>query len=514
AAHAADGYARSSGKVGVCLATSGPGATNLVTGIATANMDSIPMVAFTGNVALGGIGKDSFQEADITGITMPITKHNFLVKSTKDLAETIKKAFYIARSGRPGPVLIDLPKDITQNRVAFHYPDKVDIPSYKPTIKGNIKQIKSALELIKKSSRPVILSGGGVVASGAVEELRKFVRLTRIPVAMTLLGLGTYPYEDELSLRMPGMHGTAYANYSIHDADCLIAIGMRFDDRITGKLDTFAPKAKIIHVDIDPAEIGKCVPVEIPIVGDAKYVLSEWVSILTQEADFVQKKEWLDEVIALREKYPLTYVDSSDSIKPQFVMQTLNDMTRGKAIFCTEVGEHQMWAAQWLNHQHPRHFISSGGLGTMGFGFPAAMGAQVANPDKLVINIAGDGSIQMNIQELSTVSYYNLPVKVIIMNNRYLGMVRQWQELFYSKRYSHVDLEGKQPDFVKVAEAYGVLGLRASKPSEVKAVLEKAFAHSGPVFVDMVVSREENVFPMMPAGGVLNKLILSGGSPL
>lgn len=506
AAHAADGYARSTGKVGVCLATSGPGATNLVTGIATAYMDSTPMVAITGNVSTWLIGKDSFQEADITGITMPITKHNFLVKDVNDLASTIKKAFHIARTGRPGPVLVDIPKDVTVNKAHFVYPDEVDIPSYKPTFKGSIKQIKAALDLIHSSERPVILSGGGVVAAGASEELRQFVELSQIPVASTLMGLGAYPYNGPFSLKMPGMHGTAFANHAIHEADLLISIGMRFDDRITGKLSTFAPKAKIIHIDIDPAEIGKCMPTLLPIVGDARVVLKDMIHYII-ENPLAPKKAWLTEIDSLKAKFPLHYTRSDEFINPQFAMETVQKMTAGKAIITTDVGTHQMWAAQYLDHQNPRQFISSGGLGTMGFGFPAAMGVQVANPDKQVVTITGDGSIQMNIQELSTVANYNLPVKVIILNNRYLGMVRQWQELFYCNRYSSVDLEGKQPDFVKVAEAYDVMGLRATTPKELPGVLEKAFAHNGPVFVDVVVNREENCFPMVPAGGVLNKMI-------
>ncbi len=508
AAHAADGYARSTGKVGVCLATSGPGATNLVTGIATANMDSIPMVALTGQVALPGIGKDSFQEADITGITMPITKHNFLVKDVKDLPQIMKQAFYIARSGRPGPVLVDLPKDITQARAQFIYPENINLPTYKPTIKGNIKQIKAALDLINSSQRPVVLAGGGIIAAGASAELREFIKLSKLPIASTLMALGAYPYYDEQSLQMPGMHGTAFANYSIHEADLLIAVGMRFDDRITGKLSTFAPKAKIIHIDIDPAEIGKCVNPTVPVVGDAKSVLTDMIELLKQ-SPLEPKKEWLNTIADLKIKYPLAYNKSEDVINPQYALQLISEMTKGDAIIATEVGTHQMWAAQYINHQKPRHFLSSGGLGTMGFGFPAAIGAQVGNPGKMVLNIAGDGSIQMNIQELSTIANYNLPVKVIIINNRYLGMVRQWQEIFYSKRYSHVDMEGKQPDFVKVAEAYDVMGLRAEKPADLKKVLEKAFSHNGPVFVDVVVNREENVFPMVPAGGILNKMIHS-----
>lgn len=506
AAHAADGYARSTGKVGVCLATSGPGATNLVTGLATANMDSIPMVAFTGQVGTGGIGKDSFQEADITGITLPVTKHNFLVKDVKDLATTIKKAFYIARSGRPGPVVIDLPKDVTQNRAVFNYPDKIDMPSYRPTVKGSSRQIKAALQLMEKSKRPIILAGGGVIASGASEALREFVKLTNIPVASTLMALGAYPNNDPLSVQMPGMHGTAFANFSIHEADLLISVGMRFDDRITGKLSTFAPRASVIHIDIDPAEIGKCITCHVPIVGDAKHVLMDMVAML-KDQPLAAKPEWLAEIDRLRQEYPLKYENSDDIIRPQFAVDMINQLTHGDAIYSTEVGTHQMWAAQYLSHKNPRHFISSGGLGTMGFGFPAAIGAAVGNPGKQIINIAGDGSIQMNIQELSTVSYYKLPVKNIIINNQYLGMVRQWQELFYNRRYSGVDLEGKQPDFVKVAEAYDVLGLRATKPSELRGVLEQAFAHNGPVMVDVVVSREENVWPMVPSGGVLNKML-------
>jgi acetolactate synthase-1/2/3 large subunit len=506
AAHAADGYARSTGKVGVCLATSGPGATNLVTGIATAYMDSTPMVAITGNVSTWLIGKDSFQEADITGITMPITKHNFLVKDVNDLAGTIKKAFHIARTGRPGPVLVDIPKDVTINKAEFIYPDHVDIPSYKPNIKGSIKQIKSAIDLIHKAERPVILAGGGVVAAGASEELRQFVELSLIPVASTMMALGAYPYNGPLSLKMPGMHGTAFANHAIHESDLLISIGMRFDDRITGKLATFAPKAKIIHIDIDPAEIGKCMPTIIPIVGDARVVLTDMIHYII-ENPLEPKKSWLAEIDNLKAKFPLTYKKSDDTINPQFAVETIAKLTGGQAIMCTDVGTHQMWSAQYLDHQRPRQFISSGGLGTMGFGFPASMGVQVANPDKQVITVTGDGSIQMNIQELSTVANYNLPVKVIILNNRYLGMVRQWQELFYSNRYSSVDMEGKQPDFVKVAEAYDVMGLRASTPQDLPGVLEKAFAHNGPVFVDVVVNREENCFPMVPAGGVLNKMI-------
>lgn len=507
AAHAADGYARSTGKVGVCIATSGPGATNLVTGIATAYMDSVPMVAFTGQVSTGLLGKDAFQEADITGITLPITKHNFLVKDVSELAITIKKAFYLARTGRPGPVLVDLPKDITIEKAVFKYPEKIDIHSYKPTIKGSLKQIKSAINLIKQSKKPVVFAGGGIISAEASAEFREFVRLTNIPVASTLLGLGTYPYDDELSLKMVGMHGTAYANLAVHDADLLIAVGMRFDDRIAGKLSEFAKNAKVIHIDIDPAEISKCISANIPIVGDAKSVLQDLNKELVTESVHLNKS-WIDYLNSVKEKYPLTYKQSGDTIKPQYILEVINELTKGDAIIATEVGTHQMWAAQYLNHQNPRHFLTSGGLGTMGYGFPAAVGAQIANPDKLVLDIAGDGSIQMNIQELSTISYYNIPIKIIIFNNQHLGMVRQWQELFYNKRYSHTNLEGMQPNFVKVAEAYGVKGLRVDKHNDLKNVLEKAFSHKGPVMVDVAIDREENVYPMVPSGVGINTMLM------
>lgn len=506
AAHAADGYARSSGKVGVCLATSGPGATNLVTGLATANMDSIPVVAITGQASTSSIGTDAFQEADIVGITMPITKHNFLVKNVKDLAETVKKAFHIARSGRPGPVLIDIPTDVCAAKYNFSYPEIINLPSYKPTFKGSIKQIKKALELINKAERPVILAGGGIITANASPELFSFVTETQIPVTTTLMGLGCFPYDHELSLRMPGMHGTAYANFAIHEADLLISIGMRFDDRITGKISEFAKNTTIIHIDIDPAEISKCVPCNVPIVGDAKSVLQDMLTYL-KEIKISPKPNWLKRIKELKKAYPLEYPIKEGIIHPQYAIQMIDEITNSKAFYTTEVGTHQMWAAQYLNHCLPRHFVSSGGLGTMGFGFPAAIGVQVANPKDLVINIAGDGSIQMNIQELSTIAYYNLPVKNIILNNHWLGMVRQWQELFYEERYSNTDLEGKQPDFVKIAEAYGILGLRVNHPKDLKAILTQAFEHNGPVIVDVVVNRDENVFPMVPAGGVINKML-------
>jgi acetolactate synthase-1/2/3 large subunit len=517
AAHAADGYARSSGKVGVCLATSGPGATNLVTGIATANIDSIPMVAFTGQVGTAAIGTDAFQEADMVGITQPITKHNFLVKDVKDLYITIKQAFHIARTGRPGPVLVDIPKDVTQKTTAVKKIKEVDIPSYKPNYKGNIKQIKDALKLIESAKKPVILAGGGIIAGNANKELKQFAEATKTPVACTLMGLGAFPDTHKLSLKMPGMHGTAYANLAIYESDLLISIGMRFDDRITGKLSEFGKNAKVIHIDIDPAEIGKCIPVNIPIVGDSKSVLLDALNEIKKGSyKFdANKKDWLNKISGLKKEYALSYIKSDSIIKPQFVVQQINKLIDKNTIITTEVGENQMWAAQYIDYDRPRMLCSSGGLGTMGYGFPAAIGAQVANPKSLVIDIAGDGSIQMNIQELSTAMYYKLPIKIVILNNQNLGMVRQWQELFYGERYSHTDLEGMQPDFVKLADAYGALGLRCTKPADVKKTLEKGFKHNGPVIMDFRVARNENIYPMVPSGGVLNKMILdeqkSGG---
>ena len=505
AAHAADGYARATGKVGVCLGTSGPGATNLVTGIATAHMDSIPMVALTGQVTTGAIGKDSFQEADITGITLPITKHNYLVKDVKDIAKTVKEAFYIARSGRPGPVLIDLPKDITVNRAVFEDLGKVDIPSYKPTFKGNPKQIKAAAELIAKSEKPLIITGGGVVLSEASKELTALATKTNIPVASTLLGIGTFPEDHKQALGMVGMHGSVYANYSVAESDLIIAVGMRFSDRVTGKLSTFIPHAKIIHIDIDPAEISKCVPATIPIVGDVKEVLKELNPLLKAP----KIDEWWKQIQVWKTDYPLAYLKKTDKVYPQFVLEEVERITQGKAIMATDVGEHQMWAAQYLKTRKPRHFLTSGGLGTMGYGLPAALGAQVGHPGKLVMVVSGDGSLQMNIQELGTLARYDLPVKIILLNNGYLGMVRQWQDLFYEKRYSETDLAaGGNPDFVKVAEAYGILGLRANNPEEVGKIIEQALAHKGPVLMDFVVEPEANVYPMMPSGGVINKLIM------
>jgi len=506
--HMADGYARSTGKVGVALVTSGPGATNVVTGLATAYMDSIPIVVFTGQVPTALIGNDAFQEADIVGITRPCTKYNYLVKDVKDIAKTIKEAFYLAASGRPGPVLVDLPRDVVTNKAEFHYPEKAEIRSYNPTLFGNKWQIKQAAEAIAKAKKPVAYIGGGVVSSNAAPEILEFAETTRIPVTMTLMGLGGFPGTHPLSLGMLGMHGTYYANMSIHNSDLIIAIGARFDDRVTGKVEAFAPDAKIIHIDIDPTSIRKNVRVDIPIVGDVKNVmvdLNKELRAIKEPWDAI-RKSWLRQIDAWREERPLTYEHSDDIIKPQFVVEKIYEVTKGDAILVTDVGQHQMWAAQFYKIDRPRAWLSSGGLGTMGYGFPAAIGAKIAHPDKTVISISGDGSIQMNIQELATVVENHVPVKVAILNNRYLGMVRQWQELFYSERYSSTDL-GSTPDFVKLAEAYGAVGLRAEKPSEVVPVLKEALKVKQPVFMDFVVDRYEKVFPMVPAGAAIHEMI-------
>ena len=505
AAHAADGYARATGKVGVCLATSGPGATNLVTGIATAYMDSVPMVAITGQVKTFLIGNDSFQEADITGITRPITKHNYLVEDVNDLARIIKEAFHIASTGRPGPVLIDLPSDIQMKETEFVYPEKVDIRGYKPTYEGHPGQIKRAAKAISEAKRPILYVGGGVIISDASEEVRKLAIDNDIPVTMTLLGLGAFPQDNELSLGMLGMHGTAYANHAIMESDLIIAVGARFDDRVTGKVDTFAPHAKVIHIDIDPASVSKSVAVDIPIVGDAKTILKDLVKAVKKP----DTKDWLKTVKDWKVKHPLKYKDDG-KIKPQYVLEEIWRATKGEAIICTEVGQHQMWAAQFYKFTKPRTMISSGGLGTMGYGFPAAIGAQFGKPKATVFDIAGDGSIQMNIQELATAVINKLPVKVAILNNGYLGMVRQWQELFYKKRYSYTCLGGTCPDFVKLAESYGAVGIRVTKKEEVRPAIDRALATDNCVFLDFHVEEEENVYPMVPAGEAINKM-LGGG---
>ncbi|MBL7085193.1 MAG: biosynthetic-type acetolactate synthase large subunit [Candidatus Omnitrophica bacterium] len=501
AAHAADGYARATGKVGVCLATSGPGATNLMTGIATAYMDSIPIVAITGQVKTHLIGNDAFQEADVIGVSRPITKHNYLVKDVGELAQTVKNAFHLARSGRPGPILIDLPVDVTLAQTEFQYPKEPDLRGYKPTLFGHPGQIKKAARAIAQSKRPIIYAGGGVIISGASGELKKLAEKTSIPVTTTLLGLGCFPETHKLSLGMLGMHGTMYANHAIMESDLIIAVGARFDDRVTGKLDAFAPHAKIIHIDIDPSAISKNVKVDIPIVGDAHNVLSHLNRVVKKP----QIKKWLDKVDNWKKKYPLKF-KKDDKLRPQYVVEQIYELTKGRAIICTEVGQNQMWAAQFYQYTKPRTYISSGGLGTMGYGFPASIGAQVGNPRDIVFDIAGDGSIQMNIQELATAVANKLPVKIAILDNCYLGMVRQWQELFYKKRYSYTHL--CNPDFVKIAQAYGAHGIRVEKKKDVRKAIQKALSVKGkPVVLDFIVEEEENVFPMVPVGEAINRMI-------
>lgn len=506
AIHAADGYARASGKPGVVLATSGPGATNLITGIATAHLDSIPLVVFTGQVSTAMIGNDAFQEVDVTGITRPITKHNYLVQDVADLARIIKEAFYIATTGRPGPVVIDVPVDISNSLHKFEYPEKISIRGYKPTYEGHPGQIQKACKLIEESSKPVIYAGGGVVLSNASDELRHFVKKTGIPITTTLLGMGIYPETDPLSLEMLGMHGTYYANYAVHNSDLLIAIGARFDDRVTGKISEFTPNAKVIHIDIDPASVSKNVMVDIPIVGDCKKILKEMNKIIKAP----EISSWVNEVQKIKKDHPLHYDQGSDpdEIKPQYVIEQLYSQTKGEAVITTEVGQHQMWAAQFFKYTEPRTFISSGGLGTMGFGLPAAIGAQLARPDRRVIDIAGDGSIQMNVQELIVGAQHRLPIIIAILNNGFLGMVRQWQQLFWDKRYSHTCINFA-PDFIKLAEAYNCAGIRVDKKDEVIPAIRKALKITDrPIIIDFRVSKEENVYPMVPAGKTIKDTIM------
>lgn len=509
AVHAADAYARAGQKVGVCLVTSGPGATNAVTGIASAHMDSIPIVIFTGQVPSALIGNDAFQEVDIVGITRPCTKHNYLVKKTEDLERIIKEAFYIARSGRPGPVLIDIPKDVAATAIDYTPVKKISLRAYRPTYKPNIKQLEKIIPLIKNAKRPVIFAGGGVILSGGSKELTRFAKKIQTPVTTSLMGLGAFPATDPLWLGMLGMHGTYRANMSTSECDLLIAVGVRFDDRVTGKIDTFATQAKIVHIDIDPTSIRKNVPVAIPVVGDCKVSLDQ-LTKLTDTLDLStikrQRKDWFDKIRHWKDTTPLAY-DQKDIIKPQFVVEKLYELTKGNAIITTEVGQNQMWAAQYYHFTKPNRFITSGGLGCMGFGLPAAIGAQIAQPNQLVVDIAGDGSIQMNIQELATAISYDLPIKVVILNNGYLGMVRQWQELFYDKRYASTTMD-HAPDFVKLAEAYGAVGLRATKPMEVESVLKKGLALNKTVIMEFVVEPEESVYPMVPAGAALSEMIL------
>ncbi|MGE4579311.1 MAG: biosynthetic-type acetolactate synthase large subunit [Desulfuromonadales bacterium] len=513
AVHAADGYARATGKVGVAIATSGPGATNTITGIATAYMDSIPMVIITGQVPTALIGNDAFQEADMVGITRPVTKHNYLVKDIKDLARIIKEAFYIARTGRPGPVLVDLPKDVQIATAKFAYPETVELRGYKPTYSGNTRQIEKAVKMILSAKKPVVYVGGGVTLSNSSHELKDFAEALQAPVTTTLMGMASFPKKHPLSLGMLGMHGTYYANMAVTNSDLLVAIGARFDDRVTGKIATFAPHAKIIHIDIDPTSIKKNVRVDLPIVGDVQDVLQKMIAKLAEHGDEVkvhidETSTWRQEIDDWKKQHPMSYKNSKSVIKPQFVIEKIRELTRDDAIITTEVGQHQMWTAQFFDFTQPRTFLSSGGLGTMGFGLPSALGAQAAFPDRQVIDISGDGSFQMNSQELATLVQYRLPVKIVILNNNFLGMVRQWQQLFFDRRYSQTCME-LPIDFVKLAEAYGATGLSTSKPEEVESVIQKALETPGPVIMEFKIAREENVLPMVPAGAGLNEMVLA-----
>lgn len=501
AVHEADGYARSTGKVGVCLATSGPGATNLVTGIMTAHMDSIPLLAITGQVTSTLLGKDAFQESDIVGITVPITKNNYLVQDIRELPRILKEAYYIASTGRPGPVLVDIPRDIQLEEIPYDefkklYEQEFELEGYNPVYEGHKGQIKTAIKMIKDSKKPLIIAGAGVLKGHAYDELKEFVDKTNIPVAMTLLGLGSFPANHELALGMIGMHGTTYANYAANEADLVIAAGMRFDDRVTGNPQKFLPNAKIIHIDIDPAEIGKNKLIDVPIVGDLKNVLAE----LNQKVPKLSHTKWLDEVAKLKKKYSLTFRKTEEDILiPQEILFEINKLTKGEVIVATDVGQHQMWTAQFIKFNNPYTILTSGGAGTMGFGLPAAIGAQVANPDKKVLAIVGDGGFQMTFQELMLIKEYNLPVKILIINNSYLGMVRQWQELFNDRRYSSVDLS-YNPNFIKIGEAYGIKSIQLKTKKDLKKHLKKILESDEAVLVECIVEKEENVYPMIPAG--------------
>jgi len=501
AAHAAEGYARATGKVGVCMATSGPGATNLVTGIADAYLDSVPIVAITGQVARPFIGKDAFQEIDITGITLPITKHNYLVLDVGSLAKTMKEAFYLARTGLPGPILIDMPRDVQIEQAEFLYPERVDLPGYKPTFQGHPTQIKKVAQLIAQAQQPLIIAGRGVIISGAYAELKELAEKAQIPVITTLLGISCFPESHFLSFGMLGMHGMAYANMAVDAADLIVAIGMRFDDRATGKVSAFAPHARIIHIDIDPAEIGKNVRVDVPIVGDVKMILESLNKLITSS----QHIDWLQQLDSWRKEHPSTEIRASQELLPQFVVRKIYEVTQGEAIIVTGVGQNQMWSAQHYWYDKPNSLISSGGLGTMGFELPAAMGVKVGCPDETVWCIAGDGGFQMTIQELATIVQERLAVKIAILNNGYLGMVRQWQELFYERRYVATPLAG--PDFVKVAEAYGIPALRVKHREEVVPAIEQAMAEPGPFIIDFAIEPEENVYPMVPPGASLAEVL-------
>lgn len=520
AGHMADGYARSTGKVGVCVATSGPGAANLTTALATAHMDSIPVVAFTGQVATSLIGNDAFQEADTTGITRSVTKHNFLVKDVRELAKTIHQAFYIAKTGRPGPVLVDIPVDVQRAECEFIWPEKVEIRSYNPVYEGHTGQIKKAAEIINSSKQPLLYVGGGIISSSASLELLRVAEKIHTPVTTTLLAIGGFPPDHHLNIFMPGMHGSYAANLAFQNCDLIVAVGTRFDDRVTGKLSGFAPKAKIIHIDIDPTSISKNVSVDVPVVGDAKKILAELIKYVKKK----NNQQWLKKISEWQKANPFSY-KKDNKLRPQYVIEKISEITKGEAIVVTEVGQNQMWAAQFYKAKYPRHFLSSGGLGTMGYGFPAAIGAKIANPKKTVIDIAGDGSIQMNIQELATAVLNNVNVKIVILDNAHLGMVRQWQEFFYKRRYSAVCLTKPNgclpseasakrpnfmvPDFVKLAESYGAVGLRITKKEEVENTLVKALKIDKVVVMDFIVEEEENVLPMVPAGKALDEIITS-----
>jgi len=512
AAHMAEGYAKATGKAGVVLVTSGPGMTNIVTGLADAYMDSVPLVAFTGQVSTDLIGNDAFQEADNVGISRPCTKHNVLVKDVNDLAQAIKEAFYIATSGRPGPVLVDIPKDVSVAKTEFKYPDKINLRGYKPLLGGDKSQIKQAADAIMTAKRPIIYVGGGAVFGDASDEVRELAEITQIPVTMTLMGLGTFPGTHELSLGMLGMHGGYWSNMAMHQADLLIAVGARFDDRVTGKLSEFCPEARVIHIDIDPTSIRKTFHAHIPIVGDVKSVLRQMNVVLRSldgnpTAMRARRGPWLKQIDAWKKQHPLVYKQDDKITKPQYVVEKLYELTKHEAIVATDVGQHQMFAAQYFKGKKPRTWLTSGGLGTMGFGFPAAIGAQVAYPNRQVVCITSEGSFQMNLQELVVAAEHNLPVKIVLLNNGVHGMVRQWQDLFYESRYS-ASLLGKKPDFVKLADAYGIKGLRALKPSEVDGVLKEGLKHKGPVLMDIHTDPFENCYPMIPAGGAQHEMML------
>ncbi len=512
AAHAADGYARASGKVGVCTATSGPGAANLTTGIANAYLDSIPLIAITWQVRSDLIGTDAFQEADVTGITLPIVKHSYLVKHSADLPNVLHEAFYIASTGRPGPVVIDVPVDVALGDVDYAPPGRIDLPGYKPTIQPHIRQIRAAAKQINEAARPVLYIGGGVISSGGSEQIRQLAELRRLPVATTFMGLGAFPETHELSMGMLGMHGTVTANYAVPECDLPVAIGARFDDRVTGKLQAFAPHARVVHADVDPAEIGKNVAPLVPIVGDAKAVAAGLVKELEGlEWSPDRTADWLARIAERKETYPMHYQEpADDSLAPQFVIEEIDRVTSHEAVVCTDVGQHQMWSTQYYTFTYPRQWISSGGLGTMGFGLPAAIGAKIARPEATVLNICGDGGFQMTMQELATAVNYNVPVVTCILNNGFLGMVRQWQDLFWQKRYSHTCIEC-QPDFAKLADAFGALGLRVDRKEDVAPALQEAIASGRPAVIDFRVAKEENVYPMVPAGKEITEMI--GGHP-